>query len=129
MQEFSTVMPNCACFKQALKMVNVSLLVNAFIKKFRKSTPSATFVPLKTGDNPHSDCGCLACSTALLSIVVKGMNCNHCKSNVDAAIQKVAGVESVEIDLASGRTVIHGSPNKEDVVKAVEALGFSVVEE
>ena len=116
-------------FNTICTIILVSLLVNAFIKKFCKSTPSATFVPQKTGDNLHSDCGCQACSTALLSIVVKGMNCNHCKSNVDAAIQKVAGVESVEIDLASGRTVIHGTPNKEDVVKAVEALGFSVVEE
>jgi copper chaperone len=63
-----------------------------------------------------------------LNIVVKGMNCNHCKSNVEAAIQKVTGVESVEIDLASGRTIVHGNPSKDDVVKAVEALGFSVVE-
>ena len=61
-------------------------------------------------------------------ITVKGMNCNHCKSNVEAAIQKIAGVESVQIDLASGRTIVHGNPNKEDVVKGVEALGFSVVE-
>ena len=57
------------------------------------------------------------------------MNCNHCKSNVEAAIQKLAGVESVEIDLATGRTTIYGKPTKEDVVKAVDALGFSVVEE
>jgi copper chaperone CopZ len=64
-----------------------------------------------------------------MSIIVKGMNCNHCKSNVETAIQKVSGVESVEIDLASGRTVIHGNPNRDDVIKAVEALGFSVREE
>ena len=55
------------------------------------------------------------------------MNCNHCKSNVEAAILKIADVKSVEIDLASGRTVIHGNPNRDDVIKAVEALGFSVV--
>ena len=42
---------------------------------------------------------------------------------------KIAGVDSVEIDLASGLTVIHGNPSKEDIVKAVEALGFSVVED
>ena len=56
------------------------------------------------------------------------MNCNHCKSSAEAAILKIAGVESVEIDLVSGRTAIHGNPNKEDIIKAVEALGFSVVE-
>ena len=88
-------------------------------------TPSAPLVPLKQGDNPPN---CQACSIAPLTITVKGMNCNHCKSNVEAAIQKLAGVDSVEIDLASGRTIIHGNPKKEDVVKSVETLGFTVAE-
>jgi copper chaperone CopZ len=57
------------------------------------------------------------------------MNCNHCKSNVEATIAKIAGVESVEIDLATGRTVIHGNPSKDDVINAVEKLGFTVVSE
>jgi cation transport ATPase len=59
---------------------------------------------------------------------VNGMNCNHCKSNVEVAIQKIAGVEGVEINLATGRTVVRGNPNKENVVKAVESLGFSITE-
>ena len=105
-------------FNVVCSIVLALLLVNAFVQRCRKGTPSATLVPLKQGDNP----------VAPLSFVVKGMNCNHCKSNVEAAIQKVTGVESVEIDLASGRTIVHGNPSKDDVVKAVEALGFSVVE-
>jgi copper chaperone CopZ len=92
-----------------------ALLINAFVQRYRKSK--------------ENGCNCQACSIEPMSIIVKGMNCNHCKSNAEAAIIKVAGVESVEIDLASGRTVVHGSPNKEDVVKAVEALGFSLVED
>ena len=114
-------------FNTVCTLVLALMLVNAFIQRFRKSSPSATLVPLKQGDNPS--CSCQECGTASLDIIVKGMNCNHCKSNVEAAILKIAGVESVEIDLASGRTVVHGTPNKEDVVKAVEALGFSVVGE
>ena len=114
-------------FNTLCTIVLAILLLNAFIMRYRKSTPSASLVPLKQGDNPPHDCSCQVCSTAPLSIVVKGMNCNHCKSNVEAAILKIAGVKSVEIDLASGRTVIHGNPNRDDVVKAVEALGFSVV--
>ena len=116
-------------FNIVCSIVLALLLANAFIQRYRKGTPSASLVPLKQGDN--SPCSCEACSIAPqgITITVKGMNCNHCKSNVEAAIQKIAGVESVEIDLATGRTVIHGNPNKEDVVKGVEALGFSVVEE
>ena len=116
-------------FNTVCTIVLAILLVNAFIQKYRRGTSSASLVPLKQGDNPPHDCSCQVCSTAPLSILVKGMNCNHCKSNVEAAILKIAGVKSVEIDLASGRTVVHGNPNKEDVVKAVEALGFSVVED
>ena len=114
-------------FNTVCTIVLAILLLNAFIMRYRKSTPSASLVPLKQGDNPLHDCSCQVCSTAPLSIVVKGMNCNHCKSNVEAAILKIADVKSVEIDLASGRTVIHGNPNRDDVIKAVEALGFSVV--
>lgn len=116
-------------FNTVCSIVLAILLANAFIRRYRKSTPSASLVPLKQGDNPP--CGCGECSAASqgISITVKGMNCNHCRSNVEAAIQKIAGVESVEIDLASGSTVIHGNPDKEDVIKAVEALGFTVVEE
>ena len=112
-------------FNTVCSIVLAILLANAFIRRYRKSTPSASLVPLKQGDNPP--CSCEACSAASLgiSITVKGMNCNHCKS--EAAIQKVAGVESVEIDLASGCAVVHGNPSKEDVIKAVEALGFTVV--
>ena len=111
-------------FNTVCSIVLALLLANAFIQRYRKGTPSASLVPLKQGDN--SPCSCEACNITAWTITVKGMNCNHCKSNVEAAIQKIAGVESVEIDLATGRTVIHGNPNKEDIVKSVEALGFSV---
>lgn len=113
-------------FNTVCTIVLAVLLANAFIQRYRKDTPSASLVPLKQGGNPPS---CQVCSTAPLAITVKGMNCNHCKSNVEAAILKIAGVDSVEIELATGRTIIYGNPSKEDVVKAVEALGFSVVEE
>ena len=109
-------------FNTICSVVLALLLANAFIQRYRKGTPSASLVPL--GDN--SPCSCGACNITAWTVMVKGMNCNHCKSNVEAAIQKIAGVESVEIDLATGRTVIHGNPNKEDIVKSVEALGFSV---
>lgn len=104
-------------FNTVCSILLALLLANAFIQRYRKGK--------------ESSCSCEACSIAPqgITITVKGMNCNHCKSNAEAAIMKVAGAESVEIDLASGRTVVHGNPNKEDVVKAMEALGFSVVED
>ena len=105
-------------FNTVCTIVLALLLANAFIQRYRKRISNSSGI-----------CSCQVCSAAPLSIVVKGMNCNHCKSNAETAILKIEGVESVEIDLASGRTVIHGNPSKEEVIKAVEALGFSVVEE
>lgn len=100
-------------FNTVCTVILALLLVNALLQRYRKKKDCT--------------CSCQACSTATLEFGVKGMNCNHCKSNVEAAILNVAGVDGVEIDLTTGRTVIHGNPNKEDVVKAVEALGFTVL--
>ena len=58
--------------------------------------------------------------------VVKGMNCNHCKANVEKAIMSVEGVEKVDVDLSSGSTIVFGDAKSEDVMKAVEEIGFSI---
>lgn len=89
------------------------LLANAFIQRYRKKK--------------ETTCSCHTCTTTL-SVTIKGMNCNHCKSNAETSISKIAGVESVEIDLITGRATIHGNPNKEDVIKSIEKLGFNVEE-
>lgn len=110
-------------FNVACTIVLALLLLNAFIQQYvcRK----LNCLPVLGGRAERRG----YCSSAPLSITVKGMNCNHCKSNVETAILKITGVDSVEIDLASGRTIVHGNPNRDDVVKAVEALGFTVREE
>ena len=63
-----------------------------------------------------------------MSITVKGMNCNHCKNNAEASILKVPGVDSVDIDLPTGKATIHGTPDKAEILKAIESIGFTVVE-
>ena len=77
------------------------------------------------GDEP---CGCDddACETRTYN--VQGMNCNHCKVNVEKAIRSVRGVESVTVDLQSGvATVVGDNVSDEDVRLAVESIGFSVM--
>ena len=44
--------------------------------------------------------------TADLSIIVKGMTCNHCKETATEAIQNCDGIEKVVIDLKTGNTLI-----------------------
>lgn len=57
-------------------------------------------------------------------IVVKGMTCGHCKAMVEKNLGKLPGVESVEVDLATGKTVIQGAPDLTSVRKTIEDLGF-----
>lgn len=67
-----------------------------------------------------------ACETH--TFTVYGMNCNHCKANVEKAIRSVSGVESVSIDLQSGVvTVVGDGVADEDVRNAVESMGYSVM--
>lgn len=62
------------------------------------------------------------------TITVKGMSCNHCKASVEETLGKMDGIESVNVDLASGKVDYkETSPVElENIRKAVEKIGFEV---
>ncbi|GAB2507500.1 heavy-metal-associated domain-containing protein [Paramicrobacterium agarici] len=57
---------------------------------------------------------------------VTGMTCEHCVRSVSEEVSEVAGVTSVDVDLASGRlTVTADQPvSAEGVRAAVEEAGY-----
>ena len=55
---------------------------------------------------------------------IEGMNCNHCAENVRKAIAAVEGVEQVEVSLHEGTASIAGTPSEDEVLQAVESIGF-----
>jgi hypothetical protein len=55
---------------------------------------------------------------------VDGMMCNHCRANVEKNIKSLQGVENVEVDLASGVAIVEGNVTDEDVIKAIEGIGY-----
>ncbi|TGE36415.1 hypothetical protein E4K67_21050 [Desulfosporosinus fructosivorans] len=59
---------------------------------------------------------------------VEGMTCNHCKMRVEKALQGVSGVESVKVDLAAKEAVITGDVERDNLVKAIQNAGYSIVE-
>ena len=62
-----------------------------------------------------------------LSLIVKGMTCNHCKETVMDAIENCDGVEKVKIDLESGQTLINGTIiNEQKIIESINSVGFSV---
>lgn len=87
--------------------VLVILLLNALIRRYK---------PNKTEKMEKGE----------ISIIVKGMTCGHCKAMVEKNLSKLDGVESVEVDLASGETRINGNPDMQKVKEVIDDLGFTV---
>ncbi len=103
-----------AYFNIGCTLLMVILLINAFIRRHHH--------------HHGCDCGCEHHADAL-TLRIKGMTCNHCKANAEKAIRNVEGVESVEIDLATGLAVVHGNASRETIAEAVEKIGFSIAED
>ena len=91
-----------------------ALLANALLHRYLPSSTS-------TGS-----CSCGHCPTDQLVVQVEGMSCNHCKANVEKALRQLEGVTDVEVDLQTGRCVLHGQTTAAEARKAVEAIGFTV---
>ncbi|MDX1586348.1 MAG: cation transporter, partial [Balneolaceae bacterium] len=65
-------------------------------------------------------------------ITVKGMDCSGCARNVRQALEKIEGVESAEVLLASEKariTLRDREPDRSEFRKALEAIGYRVPEE
>jgi copper chaperone CopZ len=58
---------------------------------------------------------------------VEGMTCQHCVASVTEEVGDVAGVERVDVDLASGQMVVHGEGVDDAAVRAaVDEAGYRV---
>ena len=55
---------------------------------------------------------------------VTGMTCGHCRKAVEEALQGVAGVESAEVALDTGRATVEGQAAPRELIAAVEAEGY-----
>ncbi|MDZ7606635.1 MAG: permease [Cyclobacteriaceae bacterium] len=59
------------------------------------------------------------------TIKVSGMTCNHCKANVQKNIGTIAGIESIDVDLATGYVRLKGDKIDLGAVKGtVEGIGY-----
>lgn len=96
-------------FNIGCSIVLMLLLLNAFVLRRKNKTNNK----LEKMEN-------------LKVIKINGMSCNHCKASAERAIKGVAGVEDVQVDLAAAQATIKGDFSVEDVIKAVEDIGFEV---
>ena len=58
---------------------------------------------------------------------VSGMTCSHCVASVREEVSEVAGVDAVDVDLASGRLLVTGTALDDTAVRAaVNEAGYEV---
>ena len=100
-------------FNVVCSVVLAVLLVNALVRRFR-------------GGEKECECETGCCEVRERVYYIDGLRCNHCRANAEKAITSLAGVESAEVDLPTGRAVVRGTVSEEQVRTAVEALGFKL---
>lgn len=59
---------------------------------------------------------------------VSGMSCAACSARVEKAVAKVAGVDSVAVNLLTNSMLVDGNAASDDIIKAVEAAGYGASE-
>lgn len=57
---------------------------------------------------------------------VTGMTCGHCVASVTEELQEIAGVDTVAVDLPTGRVTVtsEGPLERTDVERAVREAGY-----
>jgi uncharacterized membrane protein YraQ (UPF0718 family)/copper chaperone CopZ len=94
-------------WKWASSIMLIFLLLNAYLHRGKKQAQTATERVFK----------------------IKGMSCNHCANNVQKGLERLEGITSSRVDLATETAYIEGNVSNEAVVSTIERLGFEVIKE
>ena len=64
----------------------------------------------------------------MTTVKIKGMSCQHCAASTTRALEAVAGVSSVQVDLDKGEASYEGDVDAQTIRDAIEKIDFEVVE-
>ena len=59
-----------------------------------------------------------------IELNVQGMSCGACVKHVTQALQPLAGVTAVEVDLQAGRVKVDGSADAAALIAALDEAGY-----
>lgn len=59
--------------------------------------------------------------------VVRGMSCNHCRTNVERVLRSLEEVDEATVSLERGEAVVKGAASLETLQKAVSTIGFELL--
>lgn len=60
----------------------------------------------------------------MVRLSVPKMHCAKCKASVEQALKPIEGTRYVTVDLDQKHVVVGGSPSVEDVISALDRIGF-----
>jgi copper chaperone len=62
-----------------------------------------------------------------LSYAVPGVSCDHCRHAISSEVRRVAGVDTVDVDLERKVVVVRGDAFADDAVRAaIDEAGYDV---
>lgn len=109
----------------AMAFSSVSVVTNSLLLKRKKFSTSATLRKAVRAEKEISKENQQKITKMTKTYQVSGMACSHCSGRVEAAISGVPGVESVNVDLASGTATVTGDADATKVIEVVEGAGYS----
>lgn len=59
-----------------------------------------------------------------IELNVQGMSCGSCVKHISEALQPLAGVAAVEVDLQAGRVRVSGTPDSAALIAALDDAGY-----
>lgn len=57
---------------------------------------------------------------------VPGISCDHCKNAIEGEVSNVAGVDSVNVDVAARTVRVAGDASDDDIRAAIDEAGYEV---
>lgn len=60
----------------------------------------------------------------MVTLSIPAMHCGKCKSSIEQALKPIEGTRYVTVDLDTRRAVVGGSPRVEDMIAALDRIGF-----
>ena len=64
----------------------------------------------------------------MTTITIKGMSCPHCVASTTKALEDIAGISNVTVDLEKKQASYDGDVNISVVKDAITNIGFEVIE-
>ena len=64
----------------------------------------------------------------MTTVKINGMRCQHCVNSTKQALEAIAGVSNVSIDLDKGEASFEGNVPLDTIKQAIAQIGFEVVD-